>query len=90
MIDFEEMRNQPSFARYEWTPYLPRHMRNEAHGLAPPVYILGWSGRGAQFQNLDEAAVHRIEYLHPYIQLPQLVESQVMISFLNIVWWCRW
>lgn len=42
---------------------------------AIPVYVLGWAGRTSQFSNLEEAAVHYIEYLHPYIVLPQIVEQ---------------
>ena len=76
------MRSQPSYARYEWTPYVPKHMQNETRVAAsqPPVYILNWSGRGAQFQNMDEASVHKIEYLHPYMMLPQVVENQTALE----------
>jgi hypothetical protein len=39
------------------------------------LYNLAWAGRGAQYNNIGEADLHRIEFLHPYILLPQVVEK---------------
>ena len=75
--DVIEMKSQPSFARYEWTPYIPAAVAAEGNYEKTPIqcYILGWAGRGAQFHNMQEADVHRIEFLHPYVLLPQEVEK---------------
>lgn len=72
-----DMKSQPSYARYEWIPYIPLKIRNESGVDRLPVqcFILGWTGRGAQFQNMQEADVHKIEFLHPYVLLPQEVEK---------------
>ncbi len=75
--DVIDMKSQPSFARYEWRPYIPDAVRQEGNYEKTPVqcFVLGWSGRGAQFSNMQEADVHRIEFLHPYVLLPQVVEK---------------
>jgi hypothetical protein len=74
--DVIDMRSQPAFARYEWRPYVPPPVRQEGgfEKTPVPVHVLGWSGRGAQFHNMAEADVHRIEFLHPYVLLPQIAE----------------
>jgi hypothetical protein len=56
--------------------YVPAAVRQEGgfEKLPVPLVALAWSGRGAQFHNMAEADVHRIEFLHPYVLLPQVVE----------------
>ncbi len=48
--DVIDMKSQPSFARYEWTPYIPEHVRQEGNYEKTPIqiYSLAWAGRGAQ------------------------------------------
>lgn len=37
--DIIDMRSQPSFARYEWTPYIPEHVRQEGNYEKTPVQV---------------------------------------------------
>lgn len=73
--DVIDMKQLPAYARYEWTPYVPKGLTAELDKLPIQCYVLGWAGRQSQFSQLEEAAVHYIEYLHPYIVLPQVVEA---------------
>eukprot|EP01105_Mastigella_eilhardi_P028116 TRINITY_DN9044_c0_g2_i1.p1 TRINITY_DN9044_c0_g2~~TRINITY_DN9044_c0_g2_i1.p1 ORF type:complete len:448 (-),score=119.58 TRINITY_DN9044_c0_g2_i1:106-1377(-) len=63
----------------DWMPYIPKHVEREVTDylgkIKPPVYTLAWSGRAAQVRGMSEERLHYVEYINPFILLPQIGEA---------------
>jgi hypothetical protein len=63
--------------RMGWVPYVPKKFPQSLikDKLPIQIYTLNWYGRTAKSSKLTEDRARWLEYLIPYIRLPQMVES---------------